>query len=298
MQIGMAAAFGDSPYRDISFLKDYAQTAEAVGFNSLWFPEHIVFFRKYDSDYPYKPDGDFPWGERTGLYDPLLACAVAAGATTTLCFGTTVLVVPERPALLAAKELMTLDHITGGRFEFGAGLGWSEEEYAALGVTWARRGKRFDEYLDAMKLVWAESPASYKGEFVEFENVLLDPKPLTPGGPPLLIGGNSLPALRRAARIGAGWYGVWMGQDDIEPVIGQLHECLAEAGRAQGDKFSVKLTMPLPPDATMDFVREKAETLRRFGVDEFVPSLPITSRNTAAQMDDWAEALGLAKGSI
>jgi probable F420-dependent oxidoreductase len=292
MKIGLAAAFGDSPYRDVAFLKDFAQTAEAVGFNSLWFPEHIVFFREYESNYPYKPDGNFPWGERTGLYDPLLACAVAAGVTSTLRFGTTVLVVPERPALLAAKEIMTLDHITGGRFEFGAGLGWSSEEYAALGVSWPKRGKRFDEYLDAMRAVWADSPASYHGEFVEFDNVLLDPKPISPGGPPILIGGNSLPAMRRALRIGDGWYGVWMGHDDVKPVIGQLHECMAAAGRSPGDGFRIKLTMPLPYDVSHDFVREKAETLRGLGVDEFVPSLPITSRDTANQLLRWAEVLG------
>jgi len=293
MKIGLGAAFGDSPYRDISFLKDFAQTAEAVGFNSLWFPEHVVFFRKYDSDYPYKPDGDFPWGERTGLYDPLLACAVAACATTTLRFGTSVLVVPERPALLAAKELMTLDHICDGRFEFGAGLGWSEEEYAALGVTWEKRGKRFDEYLDAMKLVWKESPANFQGEFVNFEGVLLDPKPLTAGGPPILIGGNSNVALRRAVRLGDGWYGVWMGDEDIRPVIEKLHEFLAEAGLSPDDGFRIKLTMPLPFDVSIDFVCEKAEVLRGLGIHEFVPSLPITSRDTARQLREWAEALGV-----
>lgn len=294
MKIGLAAAFGDSPFRGVSFLKDYAQSAEALGFNSLWFPEHIVFFSQYDSDYPYKPDGDFPWGERTGLYDPLLACAVAAGVTTTLNFGTTVLVVPERPALLTAKEIMTLDHITGGRFEFGAGLGWSAEEYSALGVTWPKRGQRFDEYLDAIKAVWKESPASFHGEFVNFDNVLLDPKPLTPGGPPILIGGNSMPAMRRAVRIGDGWYGVWMGNDDFSPVIEQLHDCLAAAGRSAGDGFRIKLTMPLASDVTHEFVQTRAEKLRDLGVDEFVPSLPITSRLTNKQMEEWAEVLGVS----
>jgi probable F420-dependent oxidoreductase len=252
-----------------------------------------VFFREYESNYPYKADGNFPWGDRTGLYDPLLACAVAAGVTSTLRFGTTVLIVPERPALLAAKEIMTLDHITGERFEFGAGLGWSSEEYAALGVKWPKRGKRFDEYLDAMRVVWTDSPASYHGEFVKFDDVLLDPKPLSSGGPPILIGGNSLSAMRRALRIGDGWYGVWMGHDDIYPVIDQLRECLAAAGRSPDDGFRIKLYMPLANDVTYDFVREKVEILRVLGIDGFVPSLPITSRDSAKQLRQWAEALGI-----
>ena len=145
-----------------------------------------------------------------------------------------------------------------------------------------------------MKAVWASSPASYQGEFVEFDNVLLDPKPLSPGGPPILIGGNSLPAMRRAVRIGDGWYGVWMGHNDVTPVIEQLHECLAAANRTPGDGFRIKLTMPLAHDVTFDFVQDRAETLRGLGVDEFVPSLPITSRDTAKQMEEWVEALGIS----
>ena len=293
MKIGIAAAFGDSPYRDPGYLRDFAILAEETGFNSLWFPEHVVFFPEYRSAYPYKESGKVPWGQRTGLYDPLLACTVAAGVTKTLRFGTTVLVVPERPPLLLAKEIMTLDHICAGRFEFGAGLGWSSEEYAALGVPWEDRGKRFDEYLDVIKLVWSEQPADFHGQFVDFKDVILQPFPVTPGGPPMLIGGNSKPAMRRSVRLGDGWYGVWMGFDDLEPVIMQLHGFLEAGGRQPDDGFAIKLNLPLSPDLTEDELNRKVASARDLGIHEFVIQFPIRSKTLVKDMEYWADATGV-----
>jgi len=295
MKIGVSAMFGNSPYRDMGFVRDFAVTAERVGFNSMWAPEHIVFFGDYKSPYPYKPQGKVPWGEarEPAVYDPLLVIAAAAAVTSTLRFGSTVLVVPERPALLTAKEVMTLDHLTDGRFEFGAGLGWSAEEYAALGVPWEKRGKRFDEYLDAIKAAWTQERASYHGEFIEFDDVILRPFPLTPGGPPILIGGNSAAAIRRAVRIGDGWYGVWMGFDDLEPKIAELHECLQEAGRRPDDGFRIKLNFPMGPDVPVEEILHKVAEARRLGVMEFVLELPIRSKHLDHDMRYWAETLEL-----
>lgn len=298
MKIGIAATFGDSPYRDIEFLKSYAAGIEETGFNSLWAPEHVVFFPKYDSKYPYKADGKVPWKaegkDRGGLYDPLLVLSVAACVTSRLRLGTTVLVVPERPALLAAKEIMTLDHISGGRFEFGAGLGWSAEEYAALGVTWERRGKRFDEYLEAMKVAWTEEFASYHGEFVNFDNVVLEPKPVTPGGPPILIGGNSKAALRRAAKLGDGWYGVWYGMEPLDPVLDDLHHHLEEAGRKPGEGFKVKVNVPMSADVTPEEVAWKIKESPRLGIDELVLGVPIRSKHLEKDIRFWADLVGVS----
>ncbi len=294
MKIGLAAAFGDSPLRDIEFLKGFAIAAESCGFNSLWAPEHIVFFPTYQEGYPYKKDGAVPWKERVGLYDPLLVCAVAACVTTRLRLGTTVLVVPERPPLLTAKEIMTLDHIAPGRFEFGAGLGWSKAEYAALGVPWERRGKRFDEYLDIIKMAWTADVAEFHGEFAEFEDVLLRPFPLTEGGPPILIGGNSDAAIRRSIRIGDGWYGVWMGKDDPEPLMERVYAALAEAGRSPDDGFRVKLNLPWNPEHTQDEILDMIERVRRLGVHEFVVQIAIRAKTMESDMAHWSGLLGLS----
>ncbi|GAB4142344.1 MAG: LLM class F420-dependent oxidoreductase [Sphingomonadales bacterium] len=298
MKIGLATTFGDTPYRDIAFLKDYAVATEALGYHSLWAPEHIVFFPKYESDYPYESEGKVPWKNKGGLYDPLLVLAVASQVTTRLRFGTTVLVVPERPALLTAKEVMTLDHITGGRLEFGAGLGWSAEEYGALGVSWEDRGARFDEYLDVIKLVWRQSPADFDGKFVKFKNVMVEPLPLTPGGPPILIGGNSKPALRRAVRIGDGWYGVWKGEMELEPVLNQLLEYLEAAGRHRDDGFRIKVNVPLTADLPPDEVARKLEEAERLGLHELVLGLPIRSRHFDHDMRFWADLTGIEKRPV
>ena len=109
MQFGIAATFGGSPKRDIGFLKEFAVACEEVGFDALYAPEHVVFFASYDSKYPYTPDGSPNWGPDTGLYDPLFVCAVAGMVTTRLRLATSVLILPERPALLTAKEVMTLE---------------------------------------------------------------------------------------------------------------------------------------------------------------------------------------------
>lgn len=296
MKIALSAMFGTSPYRGMPFVRDYAVLAEELGFSALWAPEHIVFFADYEPVYPYTKDGKPPWkpAKTPEIFDPLLVIAAAAAVTTTLRFGTTVLVVPERPPLLTAKEVMTLDHLTDGRFDFGVGLGWSAEEYRAMGVTWEKRGKRLDEYLDVIKLAWTEERVSYDGEFISISDAILKPFPLTPGGPPILVGGNSQAAIRRAVRIGDGWYGVWRGFDDLEKKIAEIRNCLDEAGRSIDDGFQIKLNFPMGPDVAPEDVKSRAREAARCGIREFVLELPIRSRHMDADMRYWADLLEVA----
>lgn len=293
MKVGIAAAFGDSPLRDIGFLKAFAQAAEECGFNSLWVPEHIVFFTRYTDPYPHTPDGVAPWKGRFGLYDPLLVCTVAAGVTTRLRLGSAVLIVPERPPLLLAKEIMTLDHIAEGRFDFGAGLGWSSQEYAALGVPWQRRGKRFDEYLEAIKVAWSAETAAFNGEFVQFEDAVLQPQPLTQGGPPILIGGNSDFAIRRALRIGDGWIGVGTRYDDPEPLLARVHAALEKDGRPQDREFQIKLSLPYSPRNSDDDLLKLIRTTASLGLHELVLQLPVRAKHLESDMQHWSGLLGL-----
>ncbi len=278
MHISVAGMFGNTPKRDVGFIKAFAVAAESLGYRSLFAPEHVVFFESYESKYPYSEDGSANWGPDTGIFDPLFVFQVAAGATTSLRFCTGVMILPQRPALLTAKEVMSLDHLSGGRFSLGVGSGWSWEEYAALGVPFAGRGRRMDEYIEAIRLVWAEDRASFSGDFLQFEGVVLNPKPLTPGGPPIIVGGDSPPAMRRAARVGDGWYG-WWAKVDLAPHLESLHQIMADNGRATtDDDFSLKLGLPLAGQSPDD-IAKKVDEARTLGVDELVlaPAFPTST---------------------
>ena len=211
-EIGLVMAFDGAPGRGASYVRDVAQAAEGLGFHSIWVPEHVVFFEEYESRYPYPPSPgsteapSLPAGARPGLYDPLFACGAIAAATTTLRVGTAVALVPLRHPLLLAREVTSLDHFTGGRFTLGVGVGWLAEEFAALNVPFAERGAIADEHLDALRALMADEVASFHGTHVNFDGAVMLPMPLTPGGPPILVGGNTAPALRRVARSGDGWY--------------------------------------------------------------------------------------------
>ena len=292
MKISAAGMFGNSPRRDAGFIRSYAECLEGLGFHALHVPEHVVFFASYESLYPYSSDGSANWGPETGIYDPLFVVHAASMATTTLRFCTGVLILPQRPALLTAKEVLTLDHVTDGRFELGVGAGWSSEEYAALGVPFEQRGKRFDEYIQAIRVAWTEDRATFHGDFVDFENVVLNPKPLTPGGPPIIIGGDSKAAMRRAARHGDGWYG-WWAKVELEEHLDKLHQSLADAGRSvDDDDFSLKLGLPLSTETPAEFA-EKVELARSLGVQELVIAGLVPTSSFESVLGSYAEVCGL-----
>lgn len=293
MDVSIAGLFGVTPRSDPGYVKAFAQASEALGFRAMYLPEHVVFFADYESAYPYTPDGSPAWGPDTGIYDPLFIAAAAAQVTTTLRFVTGVMIVPQRPALLTAKELMTLDHFTEGRFELGIGTGWSHEEYAALGVPFERRGKRLDEYLDAMRVAWTDDRATFRGEFVSFENAVMNPKPITPGGPKIIVGGDSRVAMRRAAERGDGWYGWWV-HDDIEAHVATVRAVVEEhRGSRAKDDFSLRLGRPLDAE-NLDEIRAVVDRARAMRLDELVLAPPISTRHFEQQLAAVAEAAGLA----
>ncbi|MEM9565224.1 MAG: LLM class F420-dependent oxidoreductase [Actinomycetota bacterium] len=296
MDISIAGMFGNSPRRDVGFIRAFAVAAEELGFRALYAPEHVVFFASYESSYPYTIDGSPAWGPDTGIYDPLFVFQAAAGVTTELRFCTGVLILPQRPVLLTAKEVLTLDHLTGGRFELGVGSGWSWEEYEALGVPFAERGKRMDEYLDVLRLVWAEDRATYDGRFISFDGLVLNPKPVSAGGPPIIVGGDSAAAMRRAARTGDGWYGWWAQHDDHPPLpqhLERLRTILADHDRSTADPdFSLRLGLPVGT-GTPDEVGARLDEARALGVDELVLAPLVPTSGFEESLAAWAEAGGL-----
>jgi probable F420-dependent oxidoreductase len=181
--------------------------AEAAGFATLWAGEHVVLVDQPTSRYPYSSDGRIAVPADVDWLDPLLALSFAAAATTTIGLATGVLLLPEHNPVVAAKQAATLDVLSAGRLILGVGIGWSAEEFAALGVPFPRRAKRTAEYVAAMRTLWADDPASFTGEFARFDSVRVNPKPVRNSRIPIVLGGNSDASLARVATFADGWYG-------------------------------------------------------------------------------------------
>ena len=204
--------------------------AEAAGFDSVFAVEHVVFPDNYASVYPYAPGGRLPGGPSVNFPDPLIWLTWVAAATTRLRFMTAVMILPQRNPLVLAKEVATLDYLSGGRIELGIGVGWLKEEFEALGIPFERRGKRADEYVAAMRALWASDGASFAGEFVNFDKVNCNPKPVAKSVP-IVVGGHSEAAARRAGRLGDGFFPSIGAQVDTMPLLDVVRRSAEQAGR-------------------------------------------------------------------
>jgi len=185
--------------------KALGEAAEAAGFDSIWTFEHVVVPVAYQSRYPYAKGGKAPGLEEVDLPDPLTWLTWVGAHTTDLLLGTGILILPQRNPVVLAKTVASLDHLSGGRVRLGVGVGWLEEEFDAIGVPFDRRGKRTDEYIEAMRALWSQDDATYHGDFVSFTNCRSRPAP--PGGRThVTIGGHSEAAAKRAGRLGDGFF--------------------------------------------------------------------------------------------
>ncbi|MEM9566343.1 MAG: LLM class F420-dependent oxidoreductase [Actinomycetota bacterium] len=217
---------------------ELARHAEALGFESLWTIEHVVIPAGYTSAYPYSDDGRFGWPENLDYPDPLPWLATIAGATERIRLGTAIVILPQRNPVVLAKELATVDVMSGGRLSFGVGVGWLAEEFDAIGVPFAERGARTDEAIEVLRRLWADDEASFDGRFTTLERALSFPKPdqRIDGRPaiPILIGGHSQVAARRAGRLGDGFFPARATPDDLGPLLDTVRSTAAEAGRDPG----------------------------------------------------------------
>ena len=228
MKVGLA--FASSIAIDGGAALEICRRAEAAGFESVWGGEHVVLPDSIGSRYPYTADGKIPAEPDTPIPDPLIWLAFAAAAAPSLRLGTCILIVPQRNPLILAKELATLDQLSGGRVELGLGVGWLREEFEALGVAWERRGARNDEYIAAMRALWSGPHAEFHGEFVDFAPATCSPRPVN-GSIPILVGGDTDAAIQRAVRIADGYF---PGEGDAErlgALIGRLRKAADKAKR-------------------------------------------------------------------
>ncbi len=184
-----------------------ATTAEGLGYDSVWTNDHILV-----------PAGE---GRSGNLIEPLITLASLIHLVPRLKLGTSVLVLPQRDAILVAKQVAALDVLSGGRFILGLGVGWNEAEFNFVGADFARRGAVTDEAVAVMRALWRQPEVSYQGQFYNFSGALFDPKPAG-DGPPLWVGGNSAPAIRRAARYGDAWVPFNIKLDDFKAGVAGL----------------------------------------------------------------------------
>ena len=213
----------------------FVQRAEALGYESVWTAEHVIIPMNYTSVYPYNPSGKVPFATDAAIIDPLVALTFIASATTRLRLGTGVNILPQMNPLYLAKWASSLDHLSRGRLMLGVGIGWLREEFEAIGAPFAHRGKRADEYLQALKAVWSGEEVNYQGEFVRWQGFKMRPRPAQPGGVPLVIGGVSPSAIRRTARYGDGWYVIGKDLDEYRTHMHALTEECARQGRNPRD---------------------------------------------------------------
>ncbi|HET6538798.1 MAG TPA: LLM class F420-dependent oxidoreductase [Sphingopyxis sp.] len=210
--------------------------AEAMGFDSVWLGEHVVTPVEHDSKFPYVPDptadSHDAFHANLPFYDPYAALGYLGGITKTIKLAVSISIVPLHDPFHLARQVMTLDLFTGGRFLFGAGGGWLKEEFDILGRDFATRGKRFDETLDVMVSLFNDDLTQYDGEVLKVPPVAMSPKPATRPHPPFIFGGHAKPALRRAAQRGNGWLANEMPPEEMAETIPLLREMREAAGRA------------------------------------------------------------------
>ena len=263
MRVGLFAPLGN-PFATPEYISALGPAAEERGFHSLWMAEHVVLFDEYGSQYPYAADGRIPAGGENGILEPFTALSFLAATTRRIRLGTGICLVPQRNPVYTAKEVAAVDWLSGGRFDFGVGVGWLEEEFTACATPFARRGARCRDYLAAMKSLWSDPVSQYQGEFYSYPPLRQHPKPIQTPHPPIHFGGESDAALRRVADLGQGWYGFNLLPEDVPDHLARLDGFLAAQGRKR-DEIQVSICPYMRP-IDGDAVRRYAEA----GVDQLI----------------------------
>lgn len=255
-------------------LAGVARAAEMAGFDTLWAGEHHVL-----------PLSSTRIPPTSRYLNPVLTLTYAAAFTRTIRLATGVLLLPQHSPLILAKELASLDVLSGGRLIVGIGVGWAEEEYKALGVPYHERGARADEYLAAMRAIWSEGTPSYSGRYVSFQDVVAYPHPVQQPYPPIVVGGSAAPVMRRAVEQANGWYGFALDLADTAALLEKLHDATTRYERpaSLGElEISVAPRVPLDKDTVMRFAE--------LGVHRLI-LMPPRDKDAAA-LEQWVKTMG------
>jgi probable F420-dependent oxidoreductase len=254
---------------------ELARAAEDNGFESLWTVEHVVVPAGYSSPYPYSADGKMPGGrDDYDIPDPLIWLSFAAAATSTIKLATGIVILPQRNPVVFAKTVATLDSMSEGRMILGVGVGWLEEEFNAIGVPFASRGRRTDDSIRALRALWQQELPSYDGEFAKFSDTYSRPQPAN-GTVPIVIGGHSKAAARRAGRLGDGFFPLG---DDVDSVIDLIDLARATATAEGRNPADIEMTVGASPKP------ESMKRLAEAGVSRMV--VPTMSHDAMKKFAD------------
>jgi probable F420-dependent oxidoreductase len=277
----------DTADLDGDAVREYAQTAEGLGFESLWVGDHVAVPRGAQSRYPYVTEmaataagpGEAPPTEDTeprtpALPDPLGLLHFAAACTRRVKLGTTVLILPMRNPVLTAHSVANLDVLSGGRVILGVGVGWNREEFATLNASFEQRGARTDEYLEIVRRLWTLDDATYGGRYYSIGEVNLRPKPVQKPHPPFWFGGNEEPALRRTVRFDGTWHFGFIGSDQIRPRVARLRQLAESAGKDPASFPITGLRIDLM-GRTPEDARNEVRALDDVGVSHVVAGMPL-----------------------
>ncbi len=257
-----------------------ARKAEAVGVESLWTFEHVIVPLDYASKYPYSPSGKMGAQPETNFVDPLIALAVVAANTERVKLATGVNILSQANPLLLAKQAASLDFVSRGRFMLGVGIGWLEEEFAAMGTPFERRGARFDDYVQAMRKVWSGEVVEHESDFLHWTGFKSHP---LPENLPVIIGGSKGKAFQRVARYGDGYFAPNAGVEGMQELVEQLSKACAEAGR---DPAEIEISgMWLGFHEGVDAIARYAD----LGVERLVVPLPALGGNPVESLDRLAD---------
>jgi probable F420-dependent oxidoreductase len=242
-------------------LTEAAQSAEALGFDAVWSADRVVTPWRIDTVYPYSEDHAFIVPPDRPFLDSLTCLAFLAGVTQTVTLGVSVLVLPYRHPLYWARVAVSIERLAKGRLIMGVGVGWMEEEFAALGVPFAERGHMTDEQLDLLSRLWTEEHTTFDGRYYHVEDVAFYPKPIQVPRIPIWVGGEGAAAQRRAARYGDAWfpYFVTISSAELRAGYDNVRRLAAEYGR---DPDAVRLTCCRPIEVTRDPVPQDDQRLR------------------------------------
>lgn len=255
-------------------IAEMGRAAEDAGVHSLWVSDHLVLGDEAQSDYPYSRDGRMTWAADIDYLECLAVCSHLAAVTSRCTIGSAILILPQRNVLQVAKEAATIDRLSSGRLVLGLGAGWNRLEMEALGYDFSTRGGRFDEMIAALRNAWSGRTSHFRGEHIEIPaDLFLRPTPFRPDGPPLLVGGMSGAAIRRAARLADGWMGLafvdqWDGDRVREAAVRMTRQSEANERPARW-----VLKLHCPPHRTRE-LPARIEEAAALGFEEFAVEVP------------------------
>jgi probable F420-dependent oxidoreductase len=268
ISLGVLPVFKQGFVDNPAHTRAFVEMLEAESIESVWAVEHVVVAEDYEPRYSYSESGRMGGAPDTVMPDPLDWLSFVAACTQRINLGTAVLVLTLHQPAVVAKRVATLDNLSGGRVRLGVGSGWQVEEYRACGVPYDARGKRLDDAIVALRELWQPGYRTHHGEFFAFERCESKPDPVTPGGPPIIIGGSTEAAARRAGRLGDGFYPYVIGPEDLAARVATIHATAREHGRNPDAIAITAWPGSWKPGCSLDL-----DVMRRFaevGVTRFV----------------------------